>query len=426
MAIILLGILLLLFAINIPISISIGLSAAIITFFSPTVDLIRLPQALLAGLNTFPLLAIPFFIFAGKLMEHGGISKKLVDFASACIGHYRSGLAFVSVLACMFFAAISGSAIATTVAVGSIMIPAMINKGYERNFSSVLQGASGTIGALIPPSVPMVIYGVAAGVSIGKLFMAGILPGILVGLSFMLLSYLINLSNKNIVVERKRSIKERLIALKEAVWALMMPVIILGGIYGGFFTPTEAAAVAVVYGFIVGIFVYHLISFATFKKILFTTMITSSVLLYIIATATFFGIWLTLENIPQSIADFFIQLGLPLVGTIIVVNILLLILGTFMDASAAIIICTPILYPVMASMGMDLVHFGIMMIINLGVGTLTPPLGVNLFVAAKVGNTTFEGIVKPMLPFILVMIIDVFIVAFFPQISAGFAEFLMD
>lgn len=415
-------ILFILFIINVPVAFAIGLSTVVVSVFSD-IQLIRLPQSMFDSLNSFPLLAVPFFILAGQLMQYGGISEILVNLANSIVGHLKGGLAHVSIVTCMIFAAISGSAIATTVAIGSIMIPAMVKMGYDRNFSSAVQAAGGITGVIIPPSIPMVLYGVAAGVSVGQLFIAGIVPGILVGISLMAVSYFISRKNNYPTAERK-SLKEILHSLKDAIWALLMPVIILGGIYGGWFTPTEAAVVAVVYGFIVGIFVYKKITFPVFKDILRSTVRTTSAVGLIIATASFFGVWLTLERLPHTIAETFNNANLSILVTIIIINIFLIILGTFMDASAALIISTPILVPVVTAMGMDPVHFGIIMILNLGIGLLTPPLGVGLFIAAKVGNTKFEAILKPVIPFIIILIVDVAIVTLFPQISSGVAQFL--
>ncbi|CAM5218195.1 C4-dicarboxylate transporter DctM subunit OS=Ureibacillus acetophenoni OX=614649 GN=SAMN05877842_109135 PE=4 SV=1 [Ureibacillus acetophenoni] len=422
MGILLLLLLLLFLLINVPVAIGIGLATIIVSLLVD-IDLIRLPQSLFTSLNSFPLLAAPFFILAGKLMEHGGISEKLVNFATSLVGHLRGGLAYVSVLACMFFASISGSAIATIVAIGAIMIPSLIKNGYNREFASTLHAAGGTIGVLIPPSVPMVLYGVSAGVSIGQLFMAGIIPGILVGVSFMVVSFFVARKQKLEVLPRK-SLKEVFNSFINALWAILMPVIILGGIYGGFFTPTEAAAVAVIYGFIIGLFVYKQINFESIKKILLSTVLTTSALGIIIATASFFGLWLTLERVPHNIATAISEADLSPIVTIIIINIFLLILGTFMDATAGLIISTPILVPIAEAAGMDPVQFGIMMIVNLGIGLLTPPLGVGLYIAAKIGNTKFEKLIKPALWFILVMIIDVAIIAIFPQITSGFASYV--
>ena len=418
----LLVITLLLFFLNVPIYVATALPTAMVTVLEGD-KLIAMPQTLLASLNSFPLMAIPFFILAGSLMEHGGISQKLVDFTNSLVGHYRGGLAYVSIICCIFFAAISGSAIATTAAIGAIMIPAMVKLGYDRAFSAALLAAAGLIGVIIPPSVPMVLYGVGASVSIGKLFMAGIIPGLLVGFSLIAVVYF-HTRKYGAGVTEKKSLKEIWSTFIDAAWALLMPVIILGGIYGGIFTPTEASVVAVVYGFLVGIFVYKQITWNVMKKILRSTVLTTSALGLIIATATYFGNWLTLAQVPQAIAALFQEANLGPIVTLMLINLFLLLVGTFMDSSAALIIATPILVPVAAAMGFDLIHFGIIMIVNLAVGLLTPPLGVSLVVAAKVGNTSFESLLRPTMTFLIVLIIDIVLLTVLPQLSIGFANLI--
>ena len=421
MVALLIGLLLAFFFINVPVAFAIGLATLIVSFLSD-IPLIRLPQTMFSSLNSFPLMAAPFFILAGKLMEHGGISQKLVNFANSLVGHFRGGLAYVSIIACMFFAAISGSSIATTVAIGSIMIPAMVKMGYDRNFGSALHAAAGSIGAIIPPSVPMVLFAVAGGVSVGKMFLAGIVPGIMIGLSFMLVAFIFCRKNDYETLE-KRSLKEIWLSFKDAVWAILLPVIILGGIYSGIFTPTEASVIAVVYGFIIGTVVYKQITFAVAKKILLSTVIITSSLGIIISAASYFGMFLTLERIPHAVAESLASTSLSPLMTIMLINFFLLILGTFMDATAALLIATPILLPVGTSLGFDPIHFGMVMLVALGIGLLTPPLGVGLFVAAKVGNTRFESVVKPAIPFILILIVDVILLTLFPQLSSGVAGF---
>jgi len=418
----LLVITLVLFFASVPIYVATALPTVMVTMLEGD-KLIAMPQTLLASLNSFPLMAIPFFILAGSLMEHGGISQKLVDFTNNLVGHYRGGLAYESIICCVFFAAISGSAIATTAAIGAIMIPAMVKIGFDRAFSAALLAAAGLIGVIIPPSVPMVLYGVGASVSIGKLFMAGIIPGLLVAFSLMVVVYFYTRKH-NIGASEKKSLKEVWKSFLDAIWAILMPVIILGGIYGGIFTPTEASVVAVVYGFLVGIFVYKQITWSVMKQILRSTVLTTSALGLIIATATYFGNWLTLEQVPQAIAKMFQEADMGPILTLMLINLFLLLVGTFMDSSAALIIATPILVPVATAMGFDLVHFGIVMIVNLAVGLLTPPLGVSLVVAAKVGNTSFEALLRPTWTFLLVLIIDIVLLTLLPQLSIGFANLI--
>lgn len=419
MAILLFVIFLLLIIINVPIAIALALSSIIIMGIIGEIPLIMLPQKMFAALDSFPLMAAPFFILAGKLMEFGGISERLVNFANSLVGQLKGGLAHVSIVACMFFAAISGSGSATTAAIGGIMIPAMVKAGYDRNFATAVQAAGGTTGIIIPPSVPLVLYGVSAGVSVSSLFIAGILPGLLIGLSLMFVAYFISKKNNyGSKVERISLFK----TFKEAILALLMPAIILGGIYGGLFTPTEASVVAVVYGFMIGTFVYKQINFKTLHKILVESVVTTSVILFIIAAASIFGMLLTREQVPQTIAGTLMDANISPIVTLLLINLLLLVVGTFMEAIAAIVILTPILLPVVESIGIDPIHFGIIMTANLAIGLITPPVGVSLFVGARVGNTKFEPLVKAIIPFIIMMVVSVIIITFVPQLSMMFID----
>ncbi len=426
MALVVLIVLLVLFFINVPIAFSIGFATVIATFFSKMpFPLIRLPETMFSSLNSFPILAVPFFILAGSLMEYGGISQKLIDFANSLVGHLKGGLCFVTILTCMFFGAISGSAMACTAAVGLIMIPSMVKHRYDKKFSAALQAAAGTTGAMIPPSVPAVLYGLSGGVSIGKLFLAGVFPGILVGVSLMVVTYFISAKHGYGDLDRKFSLKDVLLSFKNAIWALLMPVIILGGIYSGFFTPTEAATVASVYGFAVGKFIYKKIDLGNFKKILRSTILTTSSIGLILATASFFGRWMTLERVPQNLATIVTNAHLSPISTILIINVFLLILGMFMDTGAAMIILPSILLPIVTPLGFDPIHFGVIMIVNTCIGLLTPPLGLSLFVAARVGKIEYTSLVKPIVPMILIMIADLMIITFVPQISVGFANLIM-
>lgn len=417
MAIVLFGVFLLLILMNVPIAISLVLASVLIMALVGNIPLVTLPQKMFAALDSFPLMAAPFFILAGKLMEMGGISERLVNFANSIVGQLKGGLAHVSIVACMFFAAISGSGSATTAAIGGIMIPAMVKAGYDRNFATAVQVAGGTTGIIIPPSVPLVLYGVSAGVSISSLFIAGILPGLLIGLSLMFVAYITS-KRKGYGTggERVKLWK----SFKEAILALLMPAIILGGIYGGIFTPTEASVVAVVYGFIIGTFVYKQINLTTLRKILVESVVTTSVILFIISAASIFGMILTREQVPQSIANALMDANISPLMTLLLINLFLLVVGTFMEAIAAIVILTPILLPIVTAIGMDPIHFGIIMIANLAIGLITPPVGVSLFVGARVGNTAFEPLVKAIIPFIAMMIISVLIITFVPQLSLVF------
>lgn len=428
MFVLLIVLLLILMMTNLPVWIAIGLSTTTLVVFTQNVDLMRLPQAMFSSLNSFPLMALPFFIVSGKLMEYTGISQKIIDFAKNIVGDVRGGLAMVTVLACMFFAAISGSSYATIAAIGAVMIPSMVEQGYDRNFATALHAASGTIGGIIPPSIPYVVFGVTAGVSIGKLFLAGIIPGVLIGISFMVISYFLSPKNVKTNIQKFKNnmkLKNLLISLKDSIWALLMPVIILGGIYGGWFTPTEAAAISILYALIVGFFVYKTLTLSIIIKTLESSVVTTASIAIIIAAATFFSTYLSLERIPHMIAMAFQSLIASPIIIMMLINIFLLFLGMFMDASAATIITTPILMPIVTSIGYDPVHFGIIMSVNLSIGLITPPFGMGLYVAAPIGKTRFELLLKPVLPYIIMMIVDLILIILLPQITVGFANLFM-
>ncbi|WP_394138180.1 TRAP transporter large permease [Cytobacillus oceanisediminis] len=421
MAWLLFGLLLMLFLINVPVAVALGLASMIVLMVQDNVPLMVIVQKMFTSTDSFTLMAVPFFILAGKLMESGGISKRLINFSSTLVGSLHGGLAMVSVVTCMFFAAISGSAAATTAAVGSILIPAMVKRGYDKSFSTAIQAAGGTIGVMIPPSVPLILFGVIAGASIGDLFIAGIIPGFFVGMSLILVAYFIS-RKRGYGKEEKSSLKEVASAFKSAILAILMPVIILGGIYGGIFTPTEGSVVAVVYGLIVGLLIYKEIKWKELPEIFISSAITSSVILFIISCASIFGFLLTREQIPAQISEGMLGITSNAIMILIIINVILLIVGTFLETSAAIVIMAPILVPIASAAGMDLVHFGVIMVVNLAIGMITPPVGINLFVASNIANIRLEHIVRAIMPFIIVLIIDVLILSFMPSISL----FLLD
>ncbi|WP_144548453.1 TRAP transporter large permease [Bacillus sp. X1(2014)] len=427
MTFIVVGILMVVFAIGVPIAFSMGFTTVIASILSD-IPLSRLPQSMFSSLDSFTLMALPFFIMAGKIMELGGISQRLIGFINSFLGQMRGGLAIVSIVACMLFGAISGSAIATVVAIGSITIPAMIKAGYDRNFAATLMAHSGITGGIIPPSLGLLIYGVAAGTSVGALFIASIVPGILIGISLAVVAYAMCVMNgygntamiaETAATAEKVNPKEIFVAFKDSILALLMPIIVLGGIYGGYFTPTEAAVIAVVYGLIIGKFIYKEINFAVLKEILQSTVVTTASIGLIMATSAYFSIWLVLERIPHSLAEWFANANLSPIVTILLINLFLLLLGTFMEAPAATIITVPILLPLVTGMGVDPIHFGIIMLVNLSIGGLTPPVGLLLFVAAKIGNTKFERLLKPGIPFFIILIVDLILITFLPQITVG-------
>ncbi|ADE56238.1 TRAP transporter large permease [Aminobacterium colombiense] len=404
------------FVINVPIAIAIGLASVAAILFSGSIPPIVVVQKMFTAADSFPLMAVPFFILAGSLMEFGGISRRLVEFANSIVGRFSGGLAFVAIMASMFFGAISGAAVATVAAIGTILIPAMVRRGYDKPFATAVQATAGTLGVMIPPSIPMIIYGVLTGVSIGALFMGGILPGILVGLSLMFVAWLIS-RKKGYRGDEKSSLNRIWQTFKQAILALMMPVIILGGIYGGVFTPTEAAVVAVVYGFVVGFFIYRELNLSQLKDILVTTVVGTSMIMFIIATSSVFSWILTAEQIPQVVANAILSISKNPIIILALINLLLLFLGTFMETVAAIIILVPVLLPVITQIGVDPLHFGIVLVVNLAIGMVTPPLGVCLFIGCSIADITLEDITRAVWPFILIMIADVLLLTYLPWIS---------
>jgi C4-dicarboxylate transporter DctM subunit len=357
-------------------------------------------------------------------MQHGGMSRRIVGFANALIGHIRGGLAYVNVLACVFFAAISGSSPATVAAIGSNMIPEMEKVGYTRKFSGALTASSGMIGVMIPPSIPFIIYGVTAEVSIGKLFLAGVIPGVLFALMFMLVARFTLRSDK-IVQQSTKTFSGLTVwqSFRASIWALLVPVIILGGIYSGIFTPTEAGAVAVVYAAIVGIFVYGDINLRHLPEILAGSAKTSGTILILVIMATAFGRLITLARIPTELASFITSLSDNPIMVLLLINVLLLVIGMFMETISSIIIMTPILLPVATALGVDPIVFGVILTVNLAIGFCTPPLGVNLFVASSISKVSIEQLSRAIVPFFVGMIILLMLVTYVPAISLFLPSF---
>lgn len=408
--------LLVLLIINVPIAVALGLSVVVAFMFEGNIPLLVVIQKMFNGTDSFPLMAVPFFLLAGKLMETGGISARLIKFANTLVGTLPGGLAIVAVMGCTFFAAISGSSAATTAAVGGILIPHMVKKGYDVRFSAALHAAGGTIGVMIPPSVPMVLYGVAASTSINDLFIAGIGPGILVALSLIAYSFWISKKNGWGGGE-KHTLSDVWKAFKEAILAILMPVIILGGIYGGIFTSTEAAVVAVVYGLVVGLFVYREIKWRDLGEIFSSSATMTAVIMLIIATANAFGFIMTRENIPQEIAQFMLGITDSAFITLLIINVLLLILGTFMETAVTIILMTPILLPITNALGIDPVLFGVIMVVNSAIGMLTPPVGLNLLVAGNIAKLSNSAIERAAIPFLILLCVDLMLITYIPEIS---------
>lgn len=411
-------------ALGVPIAVVLGLASVIALAVGTDIPLVVVAQRMFTAVSSFPLMAIPFFMIAGALMEGGGISRRLINLANKMVGSITGGLAMVAILTSMFFAAISGSGPATVAAIGGIMIPAMVRAGYDKGFSAAVMAAAGSIGVIIPPSIPMVTYGVVGGVSIGSLFLGGFGAGALVGLSLMIPTYFIS-KKRGYKGEGRFNIKDVMIATKEAVWAILMPVIILGGIYGGIFTPTEAAAVAVVYGLIVGVFVYKELRIKDLGKLLATSAVSTSVVMLIIAAASVFGWIMTSERIPDAVAQAFINFSDNKIIILLLINLLLLIVGTFMETNASIIILAPIFIPLVVKMGVDPIHFGLIMVVNTAIGMVTPPLGVNLFVACGQTNLSIERISKAAIPYIIAMIVAVLLITYIPAISMYLPNLMM-
>ena len=398
---------------TVPIGISIGMSIIIYFLLFNTQPISFLCQNMFTACDSFPLMAIPFFVAGGALMTQGGITKRLVNLADACIGHITGGFAMVTAICCAFFGAISGSAPATVAAIGTLMVPAMIERGYDKAFSLAIIATSGCLGVIIPPSIPMVIFGTTTGASVGTLFIAGIGPGIVFCLALCLYSYFICKKNGWKGNGKKFSIKRVGLEFKNAVWALLAPIIILGSIYGGFCTPTEAAAICIVYAIIVGFFVYRELDFKKTTSSFWDGALTTGTILIIVGTGTTLGRVLTVAQVPQMVVNGVLGISDNPIIILLLLNLILLIVGCLMETLSAIMILGPILYPVAAAAGMGLEHFGIMMVINLAIGFCTPPVGVNLFVAAGLReDVSFMGLVKHALPIIVVLLAVQLLVTF--------------
>lgn len=412
---------LLCFALSISIGISIGAASVIGVWTSGSLPSVVIPKEMFSSLDKFPLLAVPFFILAGKLMEVGGISTRLVDFAKALVGGIQGGLALSCILTCLIFASVSGSSVATTFAVGAILIPALVKMGYPVNFAAALQATSAELGVIIPPSIPMILYAVTAEVSIGEMFVAGIGPGILIAVALML--YVVVWARLTGMGKRDGEGRLNVVAAsRKAFWALMMPVIILGGIYGGIFTPTEASAVAVVYALLVGIFIYKDLSWRSVPRVLRQSAVTTAVIMFIIMNAGLFSYLVNYAGIPEALGEYLrVTLKTPLYF-LLGVNLALFLIGMFVETSAAILVLAPILAPVAIFFGIDPIHFGLIMLVNLALGMITPPLGVNLFAACAVAKIPLDHLVRPILPFVVVIIACLVLISAIPMISLALRD----
>lgn len=414
------GTMVLCFALSVSVAVSIGLSAVLGIQVANANMLISVKE-MFNAINKFPLAAIPFFILAGNLMETGGISRRLVEFAKSIVGGVQGGLPMTCVLTCMIFAAVSGSSVATTFAIGAILIPALIKHGYPTTWAAALQATSAELGVIIPPSIPMILYGVSAEVSIGELFIAGFGPGLLIGGALMLFVWAYskwrgwgrNDGDGRLPFGR---------ALAQAGWALLMPVIILGGIYGGVFTPTEASAVAVFYALFVGIVIYREIGIAQLYTILRKSVISSAVIMFIIANAGLFAFLITRAGVPEAIGHWLQDVLKSPAMFLLGVNAALFVIGMFIETSASIIVLAPILAPVAQHFGIDPVHFGLIMVVNLALGMITPPFGVNLFAACTVARISLDRIVTSLIPFVLVVLACLMVITYVPSLSLALRD----
>lgn len=410
---------------NMPVGIAIGVSSLCAILADGRISSLYIVQQLVTSADSFPLMAIPLFILAGELMGAGGVSKRLLNVCNVFLGRFTGGLATVTIVLCMFFAAVSGSGPATVAAIGSMVIPTMLDKGYSKSFTLALIATAGSIGVIIPPSIPMVIYGVSTSTSISSLFMAGFLPGILIGFSLIVVSYLYCKKQGWKGDERKYTAKEKLAAIWDAKWALLNPIIILGGIYAGIFTPTEAAAVAAVYAFICGAFIYREFKIKEMFATIGNACNTTGTTMVIIGCATAFTKILTIEKIPGAITNGIINFTDNKILILLLINVLLLIVGCFMDTTPAMMVLAPILLPIAMQFGVDPIHFGIVMVVNLAIGFITPPLGINLFVASRVGRSDLETVCSGIIKFILVMVVDLLLITFIPAISMTLPNIFM-
>jgi len=399
-----------------PIGVALGLSSLLTILLLGHDSLASLALKLYETSEHFTLLSIPFFILGGAFMTTGGVAKRMIRFAVAVVGHFRGGLAMASVMACMLFAAVSGSSPATVVAVGSIVIAGMVRAGYPQSFAAGVVCNAGTLGILIPPSIVMVVYGATTETSVGKLFMAGVIPGILLGLLLMVAIYVLA-TIRDLPRQPRATLREIVVAGRDSLWGLLLIVIILGGIYGGVFTPTEAAAVAAVYAFIVAVFVYRDIGFRQVPAVLIDASKVTVMLMFIIANALLFAHVLTTERIPQIIAEQIVAWGMPAWGFLIVVNILLLIAGMFMEPTGIILILAPILFPIAEKLGIDAVHLGIIMVVNLEIGMVTPPVGLNLFVTVGITKMSLGEVIRAALPWLSILLAFLVFITYVPQVT---------
>jgi C4-dicarboxylate transporter, DctM subunit len=422
-AAIIFGLLFALMLTGMPISISLGLTVLTFLFTMTQVPIEAVALKLFTGIEKFEIMAIPFFILAGNFLTHGGVAKRMINFATAMVGHFHGGLGLAGVLACALFAAVSGSSPATVVAIGAILLPAMLKQGFPARFGAGVITTSGALGILIPPSIVMVMYSVSTNTSVGQLFMAGVVPGIMLA-TFLGITTWYRAKKFNYPRLEKASWKERWKTFRESIWGLFLIIVVIGGIYSGMFTPTEAAAMSAVYAFIVAVFIYKDLKIKDVPKVLLSSANMSAMLLYIITNAVLFSFLMTHENIPQQMAAWMLDTGFGVIAFLLVVNILLLMAGNFMEPSSIVLIMAPLLFPIAMQLGINPVHFGIIMVVNMEVGMCHPPVGLNLYVASGITKMGITELTIAVWPWLLTMLVFLVMVTYIPAISLAFPRFL--
>jgi C4-dicarboxylate transporter DctM subunit len=415
-ALVIFGLLTVLMLTGMPISIALGLTVLTFLFTMTSVPIEAVALKLFTGIEKFEIMAIPFFILAGNFLTHGGVAKRMINFASSMVGHWYGGLGLAGVIACALFAAVSGSSPATVVAIGAILLPAMVKAGFPKNFGAGVITTSGALGILIPPSIVMVMYAVATNSSVGALFMAGVIPGLMLA-GFLGFTTFYRAKKFDYPRQPKATSAQRFKAFRDSVWGLLLIVVVMGGIYTGIFTPTEAAAMSAVYAFVVAVFVYKDMSLKDVPKVLLNSASMSAMLLYIITNAVMFSFILTNENIPQSLADWMLAQGMGAIVFLLIVNVLLLVAGNFMEPSSIVLIFAPILFPMAMKLGIDPIHFGIIMVVNMEVGMCHPPVGLNLYVASGITKMGITELTIAVWPWLLTMLVFLILVTYVPMIS---------
>ena len=413
--------LLVLFAINTPIAIAIGVASVVAVLIQGDFSLMIVVQRMFGGTDSFHLMAVPLFMFTGTIMEAGGISRRIIDFANALVGWLPGGLAAVTIVSAMFFAGISGSAAADAAAVGAILIPAMKKSGYESDFAAAVQASGGSIGVIIPPSIPMIIFGFLTGASIGRLFAAGILPGILIGISLICVATVIS-RKKGYAATTAFSLMETWRTFRRALLALGAPIIILGGILFGIFTATESAAIAVVYALVVGLFIYKKIKLKDLFPLFTNGAITSAIVMFIISTASVFSWIAAIEDIPAQLAGTLLEVSNNPVVLLLLINVILLIAGTFIETTAALILLVPMITAMVPSLGIDMIQLGVIVVTNLAIGMLTPPMGICLIVSCSISKDSIGAISRRIVPFLGILIVDLLVITFYPPLTMWMAN----